>query len=353
MAAINFKVIDNRGQSRIMVKFPASAEWDKNMKSVDGAQFSKQLKGWHIPDTAENRRKCGLPVTEPPQHVSQKKKEWFVNDANNKALEDMVKAMKKKKYSDNTIRIYRMELLQLMYLLGQNPINKLTTKQVSSYLLYCIEELGVKDHQMHLRVNAIKFYFQEVCNKDILPVGFSRPRNKSEVKSLNESDLSKIFEAVDNVKYKAIVSLAYSAGIRVSDISTIRVSDVDLKSNKVVIRKTASGKDKSFDLSKTEATALAKYMKEFKPEKYLFEGADGGAYSIRSIQHALKSSLQAARIRKKINTPGLSKTFEEHLKEQGADLAVIRQMLGHGKVEAKLDFKAGSKKWPLDILYNS
>ena len=77
MAAINFKVIDNRGQSRIMVKFPASAEWDKNMKSVDGAQFSKQLKGWHIPDTAENRRKCGLPVTEPPQHVSQKKKEWF------------------------------------------------------------------------------------------------------------------------------------------------------------------------------------------------------------------------------------------------------------------------------------
>jgi len=276
-----------------------------------------------------------------------------VNDANNKALEDMVKAMKKKKYSDNTIRIYRMELLQLMYLLGQNPINKLTTKQVSSYLLYCIEELGVKDHQMHLRVNAIKFYFQEVCNKDILPVGFSRPRNKSEVKSLNESDLSKIFEAVDNVKYKAIVSLAYSAGIRVSDISTIRVSDVDLKSNKVVIRKTASGKDKSFDLSKTEATALVKYMKEFKPEKYLFEGADGGAYSIRSIQHALKSSLQAARIRKKINTPGLSKTFEEHLKEQGADLAVIRQMLGHGKVEAKLDFKAGSKKWPLDILYNS
>lgn len=352
MAAINFKVIDNHGQSRIMVKFPVNVDWDKHMKVVDGAQFSKQLKGWHIPDTAENRRKCGLPVTEPPQHVSQKKKEWFVNDANNKALADMVKAMNKKKYSDNTIRIYRMELLQLMYLLGQNQINKLTTKQVSSYLLYCIEELGVKDHQMHLRVNAIKFYFQEVAKKDILPVGFSRPRNKSEVKSLNSSDLGKIFEAIDNSKYKAIVSLAYAAGIRVSDISTIRVSDIDLKGNKVLIRKTASGKDKIFNLSKNESATIARYIKEFKPEKYLFEGADGGAYSIRSIQHALKSSLQAARIRKKINTPGLSKSFEEHLKEQGADLGVIRQMLGHGKVDAKIDFKAGGKKWPLEILYN-
>lgn len=352
MAAINFKVIDNRGQSRIMIKFPSNSEWDKNMKAVEGAQFSKQLNGWHIPDTAENRRKCGLPVTEPPQHVSQKKKEWFVHEANNKALDEMVKAMKRKKYSDNTIRIYRMELLQLMYLLGQNPINKLTTKQVSSYLLYCIEELGVKDHQMHLRVNAIKFYFQEVCNKDILPVGFSRPRNKAEVKSLSDSDLSKVFEAVDNAKYKAIVALAYGCGIRVSDISTIRVNDVDLKSNKVTIRKTASGKDKVFNISKSDASLMAKYLKEFKPEKYLFEGADGGAYSIRSIQHALKSSLQAARIRKKINTPGLSKSFEEHLKEQGAEINVIRQMLGHGKAEAKLDFKPGSKKWPLDVLYN-
>ena len=352
MASVNFRVIDNRGQSRIMIKFPSNQEWDKNMKSVEGAQFSKQLKGWHIPDTAENRRKCGLPVTQPPQHVSQKKKEWFVNESNNKALDEVVKAMKKKKYSDNTIRIYRMELLQLMYLLGENQVSKLTTKQISSYLLYCIDELGVKDHQMHLRVNAIKFYFQEVLNKDILPVGFSRPRNKSEVKSLSDSDLSKIFEAVDNAKYKAIVSLAYSAGVRVSDISTIRVSDVDLKSGSVTIRKTASGKDKVFSLSKADAAIVAKYMKEFKPEKFLFEGADGGAYSIRSIQHALKSSLQAARIRKKINTPGLSKTFEEHLKEQGADVAVIRQMLGHGKVEAKIDFKAGGKKWPLDILYN-
>lgn len=352
MAAINFKVIDNRGQSRIMVKYPTNIDWDKQMKSVDGAQFSKQMKGWHIPDTAENRRKCGLPVTEPPQHVSQKKKQWFVNDANNKALDEMVKAMRKKKYSDNTIRIYRMELLQLMYLLGQNQINKLTTKQVSSYLLYCIEELGVKDHQMHLRVNAIKFYFQEVAKKDILPVGFSRPRNKSEVKSLNDSDLDKIFEAIDNSKYKAIVGLAYSVGIRVSDISTIRVSDIDLRGSKVTIRKTASGKDKSFNLSKPNSSILAKYIKESKPEKYLFEGADGGAYSIRSIQHALKSSLQAARIRKKINTPGLSKTFEEHLKEQGADLAVIQQMLGHGKIEAKIDFKSGGKKWPLEILYN-
>ncbi len=352
MAAISFKVIDNRGQSRIMVKFPANNEWDQNMKLVEGAQFSKQLKGWHIPDTAENRRKCGLPVTEPPQHVSQKKKEWFVNDNNNKALDDMVKAMKRKKYSDNTIRIYRMELLQLMYILGQNPINKLNTKQVSSYLLYCIKELGVKDHQMHLRVNAIKFYFQEVLNKDILPVGFSRPRNKAEVKSLSDSDLSKIFEAVDNAKYKAIVSLAYSVGIRVSDISTIRVNDLDLKSNKITIRKGSVGKDKVFNLEKVDAASIAKYMKEFKPEKYLFEGADGGAYSIRSIQHALKSSLQSARIRKKINTPGLSKSFEEHLLEQGADLDVIQQMLGHGKVEAKLDFKSGGKKWPLDILYN-
>lgn len=319
------------------------------MKNIPSIQFNKSLNIWHIPDTAENRRKCGLPITEPPSHVSSKKKNVFVNESNIKALDDMLRAMKKKKYSENTTRIYRMEMLQFLYMLADYPVQKINTKQLSSYLLFCTEELKVKDHQMHLRINAIKFYFFEVLQKNILPVSFSRPRNKYEVKGLNEQDITKIYESKTNIKYKFITLLAYSCGIKVKDITTLRVGDLDINNKLIFVRK-INTKDKQIALDKNLVLVASRYLKEFKPERFLFEGSSDESYSIRSIQHAIKCTLEVCRIRKKISTPGLSKSFTEHLLDHGADIASFKSLVGYNKQEVKMEIKA--KKFPLSMLLN-
>jgi len=59
-----FELIIHRGNSRIKVSFEKNDEWNARMKKVRGARWSKTLRSWHIPDTEENRKRCGLPVAQ-------------------------------------------------------------------------------------------------------------------------------------------------------------------------------------------------------------------------------------------------------------------------------------------------
>src|ERR1044071_3086538 len=56
-----FEIITHRGKSRIKVMFETNVSWNLRMMHVPGAKWSKMLKSWHIPDTPENRKRCGLP----------------------------------------------------------------------------------------------------------------------------------------------------------------------------------------------------------------------------------------------------------------------------------------------------
>jgi hypothetical protein len=50
----------HRDRHIILVQFEDNAAWNARMKKVPDARWSKSLKGWTIPDTPENRKKCGL-----------------------------------------------------------------------------------------------------------------------------------------------------------------------------------------------------------------------------------------------------------------------------------------------------
>jgi len=55
-----FQLVTHKGESRIKVSFEKNDEWNTRMKKVTGAKWSRTLRSWHIPDTAQNRKKCGL-----------------------------------------------------------------------------------------------------------------------------------------------------------------------------------------------------------------------------------------------------------------------------------------------------
>src|SRR4051812_7334239 len=62
MSRIEYVPIIFKGQNRIKVCFEKNDAWNKRMKAVPGARWSKTLRSWHIPDTEENRKKCRLPL---------------------------------------------------------------------------------------------------------------------------------------------------------------------------------------------------------------------------------------------------------------------------------------------------
>ena len=101
---------------------------------------------------------------------------------------------------------------------------------------------------------------------------------------------------------------------------------------------------------------LRKYWIAYKPSDFLFLGQQGGAYSSKSVQVILKRASQKAGIRKNVTPHCLRHSYATHLLEQGTDIRVIQQLLGHNSIKTTQLYLHISKaeyakiKSPLDHL---
>jgi integrase/recombinase XerD len=138
-----------------------------------------------------------------------------------------------------------------------------------------------------------------------------------------------MLDSLGNIKHKMILSLIYSTGMRVSEATGLKLQDVDFE-RKVIIVKAKSGmKGRIVPLAEKLQNDLSDYLKAYQPEVYLFEGIKGMQYSPRSVQRVVKNALQKGRIRKNASVHTLRHSYATHLLDNGVDLRLIQELLGH------------------------
>jgi len=77
-------------------------------------------------------------------------------------LDQTIKTLKLKAYANNTIELYRGEILQLMRLLKDKSLASLTSNQIKSYLLWLLQERKCSENKVNTTLNALKFCFEQV-----------------------------------------------------------------------------------------------------------------------------------------------------------------------------------------------
>ena len=70
-----------------------------------------------------------------------------------------------KGYSPNTLRMYLSEFRHLLMLLDDFPVADLNPKRLKDYFLYCINVPQMKERKMNGKINAVKFYFEQVLHR--------------------------------------------------------------------------------------------------------------------------------------------------------------------------------------------
>lgn len=362
METILLQPLLHRGIENIAIICKNSAALNGLLKKIPGIKWSQTQRCWYLPleEAAFNTIKNSLQNIATLNYNGlkiylQKKKGLLtqshgttastaikssqlaiiknVSTANLEQLNFFVEMLKLKAYSASTLKTYRNEFLQLLQLLKNKEVQNLTSAQLKRYMVFAMEQQGISENTAHSRLNALKFYFEQVLGRDKFFWEIPRPKKPLLLPNvLGEKEIANLFNALTNIKHKAILFTAYSAGLRVSEAVGLRIKDIDSDRMQIKIVAAKGKKDRYVALSPIVLDILRNYIKKIKlrPVDYLFEGEKAGEqYSARSAQKIFQRAKEIAGIRKDISFHSLRHSFATHLLEKGIDIRFIKDLLGH------------------------
>ncbi|MCL2683329.1 MAG: site-specific integrase [Bacteroidales bacterium] len=256
---------------------------------------------------------------------------------NRHAIFKIVELLKLKGYSENTIKTYKNEFAQFLIALKNKHVDSCDEQKIRSYMLYCHEHLKLTENTLHSRLNALKFYFEQVLHRNKFFVNIPRPKKHSKLpKTIHQSDIKKMLKTTANLKHNTILKLCYGMGLRLSEIVNLKITDIDSKNMQVFIERGKGKIDRYVNLPQSILEQLRTYYKAYRPKKYFFEGQDGGQYSMRSAQQVFKNALRKAGVNKAVGIHSLRHSYATHLLEQGTDIRFIQELLGHKDIKTTL-----------------
>jgi integrase/recombinase XerD len=322
------------GRERLKLHFPYDREIIDLVRTIPGARWEPKEKCWHIATQAGGVEK-----------LNHRFEGRLLFDEDGKTIglydgrtvgkldlvpEEFIKTLVLKNYSENTIRTYRSMLGEFLnYYRKLDPL-KITDEQIREYLIYLLEHRKISMSYQNQSINAIKFYYEQVLGRPVKTYYIQRPKKERILPNvLSEQEVLLILNSTDNLKHKAILSLIYSAGLRRGELINMKINDIDSKRMYVIIRQGKGRKDRYSILSEKVLELLRRYVKQYKPVEWLFEGQFGGQYGASSIQHILKDAVSRSKIRKKVTVHTLRHCFATHLLEHGVDIRYIQELLGH------------------------
>jgi site-specific recombinase XerD len=240
----------------------------------------------------------------------------------------------RKRYSQSTIKTYTSYFKEFTKYFNGYDLMAITPHQINAYLLELIESRKISTSQQNQRINAIKFYYEKVLEREREYYQLNRPRKESTLPTvLTLKEVNMIFQLTKNQKHKCILMTIYSGGLRRSELINLKVEDIDSKRMLMKICGAKGKKDRFTLLSEKLLHELREYYLAYMPRTWLFEGQHGKQYSGTSIEKIFREAIKRTPIRKHVTPHSLRHSFATHLLEQGINLRYIQELLGHASTK--------------------
>ena len=344
---VQFELGTHKDKKVIFIRFEYDKELITRVRKLVGVTWSQTQKSWYVLDTPHYRERFRIS----PQPVG-KEVITHISPINQRAFYALIDTLKMKYYSESTIKTYQNEFAQLLYVLKDKNVDELGSERLKSYFLYCINTLKLSENTLHSRINAIKFYFEQVLKRERLFFDIPRPKKKIILPNvLAISQVEKLFSKLENLKHKTMLFLAYSAGLRVSEVVNLRVRDIHSERMVINIKGAKGKKDRTVVLSEGILGLLRKYYSTYKPKEWLFEGQYKDCqYSMRSLQQVFHRAKEEAKILQPVTFHSLRHSYATHLHERGTDIKLIQELLGHNDIQTTLRYTHVSNRSLMKIV---
>lgn len=249
-------------------------------------------------------------------------------------------------YSPNTIEGYEMDLDKLRTYCGEHGLDfvHMDFDALQDFIFEAFKHIHSEATQARI-LAGIHSWFRFLLYKDYIDMDPSEllegPRKSKHLPTvLSLDEVNRLMNAIDlstneGHRNRAMLEMLYGSGLRVSELVNLQLSRIYLNEHYMLIEGKGS-KQRLVPLSPVSEEWFGYWMREratwpLKPEAkdYAFVNRYGRPLTRAMVFTIIKRLCTEAGITKTVSPHTLRHSFATHLLQNGADLRVIQQLLGH------------------------
>ena len=277
-----------------------------------------------------------------------------LNSSSKQDLEDFKSyIIVEKNFSKHTAKAYCADVLDFLLWMGEESCEDVNFSKVREYLHF-IQKFNYKKNTIARKIASIRTFYKYLYRErkvDSNPaMNLTSPkRPKSLPKFLTPDEVEEILnnvkmETPSGFRNRAILELLWATGMRVSELSGLNFGDLNLEHNEIrVFGKGAkeriilvTDRAKSY-LERYINTARALIPKGFPLEDVsesspVFINNTGYRLQTKTVRNVINETVEKIALPKKVTPHVFRHSFATHLIENGADLRVVQELLGHASI---------------------
>ncbi|MBW1605539.1 site-specific tyrosine recombinase XerD [Lactobacillus sp. Sy-1] len=252
--------------------------------------------------------------------------------------------------ANNSITSYKQDIVEFVAFLKQLGISdwQRVDQQVILQYMAQLKAAGKAKSSITRFISAMReFYlflmqFHYVDTNPMLKIDLPKPDHHLPA-VLTEQEINQLLMQPDpttkiGLRDRTILEVMYATGLRVSELIGLKLSDLHLDMQ--LIQTIGKGdKERIIPIGTVAIEWIQRYLQLSRPRllgnhrsNHLFLNARGGGMSRQSIWQKIKHYVAQTDIQKNVTPHTLRHSFATHILENGADLRIIQELLGHSDI---------------------
>lgn len=258
-----------------------------------------------------------------------------------------------KNFSKHTAKAYCSDILGYIIWLGDMDCCLADFTKIREYLHF-IQKFEYKKSTVARKIASIRTFYKFLFRERKIESNpaeniISPKRPKSLPKFLSKEEVEDILNNINigtpaGYRNRAILELLWASGMRVSELSGLNFGSLNLENNEITVFGKGA-KERIILITDRAKSYLERYIEFARPliakgytlepindETPVFINKTGYRLQTRTIRNVIDDTVAKIELPKKVTPHMFRHSFATHLIENGADLRVVQELLGHASI---------------------
>ncbi len=258
-----------------------------------------------------------------------------------------------KNFSEHTAKAYYADILAYLIWLGDEGCEGVNFAKVREYLHH-ISVYNYKKTTLARKIASLRTFYKYLHREKKTENNpaenlISPKRPRSLPKFLTTDEVEQILNNINmetpaGYRNRTILELLWASGMRVSELSNLNFGNLNLENNEITVFGKGA-KERIILITDRAKTYLQNYINTVRPmvakdyplppvndESPVFINKTGYRLQTKTIRNVINEIVEKIELPKHVTPHMFRHSFATHLIENGADLRVVQELLGHASI---------------------